>query len=125
MALRPNRKNSKVRYIAHKIRDCIDWSLNEMERKSVILAVTVQEMQKKKVTEIELVVITASPAASKTCLAHHISPTRALAETTSSKLNTRIVSKMKIKHRIATMLHNFYLCTLQPHYCDYVSVSEV
>ena len=55
-----------------------------------------------KETEIELV-ITASPAASKTCRAHHISPTRALAETTSSKLNTRIVNKTKMKHRIATI----------------------
>ena len=54
-----------------------------------------------KETEIEFV-ITASPAASKTCRAHHISPTRALAETTSSKLNTRIVNKTKMKHRIAT-----------------------
>ena len=55
-------------------------------------------------TEIEQLVITASPAASKTSRAHHISPTRALAETTSSKLNTRTVSKMKMKHRIATTL---------------------
>ena len=35
MALRPNRKNSKVRYIAPKFETCIDWSLNEMERKKL------------------------------------------------------------------------------------------
>ena len=54
-----------------------------------------------------MLVITASAAASKTCRAHHVSPTRALAETTSSKLNTRIVSKIKMKRRIATVLTFF------------------
>ena len=67
-----------------------------------------------KETEIELV-ITASPAVITSSitshLAHHISPTRALAETTSPKLNTRIESKMKMKHRIATSLGNRRLRT--------------
>ena len=48
MALRPNRMNSKVHYMLIKFETCIDWSLNEMDRKKrLILVVTVQEMQKK------------------------------------------------------------------------------
>ena len=47
-----------------------------------------------KQSEIKLVII-ASPGASKTCRAHHILLTYAIAEITSSKLNTTIVCKIK------------------------------